>query len=297
MLFTNERRGCFAKDPAVILFEKDYFLYYTICYQIDPFRIGIGIAKSRDLENWQDMGEFPLTQECEQNGVGAPAAIVLNDRVHLFYQTYGNGKRDAICHAVSKDGLHFEKDASNPVFRPSSDWCCGRAIDADVCAFGDKLFLYFATRDHEMKVQKVGSAWAPLHSDFSQASWTQTVPQAILAPEMLWEGECIEAPATVVNNGKVFMFYGGSYNCRPQQIGCAVSEDGVFFRKIFAEPFMRNGDQGSWNQCESGHPYVFRDDDGRVYLFYQGSADMGKTWYISRVEIVFDQENVPSFVR
>lgn len=280
----------------MIRLGKDYFLYYTICYQTDPFRIGIGIAQSCNMEDWQDWGEFPLTQECEQNGVGAPAAIVLNGQIHLFYQTYGNGKRDAICHAISKDGVHFEKDPSNPVFRPSSDWCCGRAIDADVCVFGDKLFMYFATRDHEMKIQKVGSAWAPLHSDFSRDAWTQAAPQSVLAPELPWEGECIEAPATVVNNGKVFMFYGGSYNCTPQQIGCAVSEDGVFFRKIFVEPFMQKGDPGSWNQCESGHPYVFRDDDDRVYLFYQGSADMGKTWYISRVEIAFDPDNTPNIV-
>lgn len=293
MLFTNEKRGCFAKDPAVVRFNGVYYLYYSIKYGDDPFRIGVGIARSSDMETWEDAGELPMTDECEQNGVGAPAAIVLRGRVHLFYQTYGNWQRDAICHAVSDDGVRFEKDASNPVFRPSDDWCCGRAIDADVCPFDGKLFLYFATRDHGMVSQKVGCAWAPLGSDYSRQAWTQAVPQSILAPELKWEGQCIEAPATIVNGGQVFMFYGGSYNCKPQQIGCAMSDDGVFFRRVFTEPFLANGRPGSWNSCESGHPYVFQDDDGRVYLFYQGSADMGKTWYLSRVEIGFDERNVP----
>jgi len=79
------------------------------------------------MESWQVVGGFPLTQPCEEKGVGAPAAIVLNGKVHLFYQTYGNREKDAICHAVSDDGLRFEKDPTNPIFHPTDDWCCGRA--------------------------------------------------------------------------------------------------------------------------------------------------------------------------
>lgn len=293
MLFTNTKRHHFAKDPAVVRFQGAYYLYYTIRLSQDPMKIGIGIARSTDMEHWQDVAEVPLTQPCEQQGIGAPGAIVLEGRVHLFYQTYGNWCNDAICHAVSEDGIHFVKNQQNPVFRPTQDWCCGRAIDADVCLFEDKLFLYFATRDHDMKVQKVGVAWADPGSAFGRADWHQAMAQSALVPEMAWEGECIEAPATIVHAGRVYMFYGGAYNCKPQQIGCAVSEDGVFFRRLFVQPFLSNGPEGSWNACESGHPYVFRDEDGRVHLFYQGSNDMGKTWYLSRCEIGFDGQGMP----
>ncbi len=93
------------------------------------------------------------------------------------------------------------------------------------------------------------------------------------------------------------MFYGGAYNCMPQQVGCAVSDDGCFFRKLFVEePFLKPGAPGSWNSSESGHPYAFRDEDGRAYLFYQGSPDMGKTWYLSKVEIDWDENNIPYVV-
>lgn len=259
-------------------------MYYSIRYEDGQF--GIGIAESGDLENWKQSGEIPLEQECESKGIAAPGAIVLENRVHLFYQTYGNGKQDAICHAVSEDGLHFRKNPENPVFAPKGDWCCGRAIDADVCVFDGKLYMYFATRDHEMRIQKVGGARAELHSGFGKNAWNMLAEQALLMPELSWEGECIEAPATIVHEGRIYMFYGGSYNCTPQQIGCAVSEDGVFFKRIFQEPFIRCGEEGTWNSSESGHPYVFRDDDGRIYLFYQGSADGGQTWYLSKKEIL-----------
>ena len=283
---SNGSRENFAKDPAVVRLGDTYFLYYT-AYEADGDRFVIGIARSSDMESWKYCGFVPITQECEQKGIAAPAAYLENGKIHLFYQTYGNRRLDAICHAVSEDGLNFTKDGTNPIFRPTDDWCCGRAIDADVVAHEGKLFLYFATRDHGMKIQKQGVAYAPLGSDYSRDVWTQPIPGSILAPEFVWEGECIEAAATLTQDGKVYMFYGGSYNCTPQQIGCAVSEDGVFFKKLFTEPLIRCGREGEWNASESGHPYAFTDDDGRHYLFYQGSPDGGKTWYLSRCRLGF----------
>ena len=295
MLFTNEKRMNFAKDPAVAYFAGRYYLYYTIrCPEIPQtgfgMGIGVGIAVSDDGDHFTNVAEVPRTQEPEKNGIGAPAVIAVGDTLHLYYQTYGNGAKDAICHAVSKDGIHFEKDPRNPVFAPTADWCCGRAIDADVCLFQGKLFLYFATRDHEMKIQKVGVA---VSEDFSH--FTQVVPQAILAPEFLWEKACIEAPATVENDGLLYLFYGGAYNCSPQQIGYAVSKDGVHFDKKCPAPFITNGPEGSWNQSESGHPYAFRAPDGKAYLYYQGSADGGKTWYLSRVELLFAPDGTVTY--
>ncbi len=286
MLFTNEKLNHFAKDPAVVSFQGRYLLYYSIRY--DDGRFGIGIAESGDLEDWKLCGEIPLEEVYEAKGIAAPGAIVLDGKVHLFYQTYGNWEKDAICHAVSEDGIRFRKNPENPVFSPKGDWCCGRAIDADVCLFNGRLHLYFATRDHGMKIQKVGGAWAELDSGFGKDVWTMLAEQSLLTPELSWEGECIEAPATLVQDGKMYMFYGGSYNCTPQQIGCAVSEDGVFFRRLFEIPFLPCGTSGTWNSSESGHPYVFRDEDGRIYLFYQGSADGGETWYLSKTEIGFE---------
>lgn len=291
MLFTDVSgtKKKFAKDPAVVHWQGRYYLYYSVFLPdgVGKEVLGIGIAASDDMEHWKKLGNFPLTQPCEKNGVGAPGAIVLGEKIHLFYQTYGNGEKDAICHAWSEDGRTFEKDDTNPVFSPSDTWCCGRAIDADVCAFGDRVYLYFATRDHEMEVQKVGVASAAIDGGFGRGEWRECLAQSVVAPEYKWEGRCIEAPAALEEGGRVWMFYGGSYNCTPQQIGVAVSDDGVFFRKLSPKPFLSNGQAGSWNASESGHPYVFRDDDGVVWLFYQGSPDGGESWYLSKVKVDF----------
>ena len=118
----------------------------------------------------------------------------------------------------------------------------------------------------------------------------------MLAPEYKYESACIEAPATIIDDGKIYMFYGGSYNCTPQQIGVAVSHDGVHFDKLMNSPFLPCGEAGSWNSDESGHPYAFRDDDGRAYLFYQGTNNKGKSWYLSKCEIAF-RDGMPYIIK
>ncbi len=290
MIFTDLRRGRpFAKDPAVIRFGGRYLMYYTIPAYGDG-RAGdgyaIGIAESSDLDRWRIIGEILPESGVEAKGLCAPDAIVLDGRVHLFYQTYGNGKDDAICHAVSKDGLAFKRHAENPVLRPTGAWNAGRAIDADVIVFRGRLLLYWATRDPDMKIQQLGVSACDPASGFGKKAWTQLNPDAsILKPVEPWEGQCIEAPSVCEHGGRLFMWYGGAYNATPQQIGCAVSDDGAKWTRLSKTPWLPCGAPGEWNQNESGHPYAFVDADGTTHLFYQGTPHAGKTWWITRLTV------------
>jgi predicted GH43/DUF377 family glycosyl hydrolase len=280
----------FAKDPSVVRFQGRYLIYYSI----PPFGDKrpddgwiIGIAESRDLDSWQKIGELLPAQECDRKGLCAPAAWIHQGKIHLFYQTYGNGPKDAICHAWSEDGVKFTREPTNPIFSPHGAWTSGRAIDAEVFPLGDRLLLYFATRDPDMKIQMVGVAAAPLASDFSRQHWRQLVDGPILKPELTWERRCIEAASILRRGDTLWMFYAGGYNNEPQQIGVATSRDGLTWTRHSQQPLLPNGAPGTWNASESGHPGVFADQDGRTHLFYQGNRDKGKTWYLSRVEITW----------
>jgi beta-xylosidase len=251
---------------------------------------GLGIAESKDLNNWKRIGEITPDGEYEKKGLAAPCAIVIDNQVNLFYQTYGNGKNDAICHAVSKDGIHFTRNATNPIFHPTGSWNCGRAIDAEIFKFKDKYMLYFATRDPDFKIQIQGVASAPANTNFNRDQWTQLTDAPILKPEFPWEGACIEAAALVQKGDLLYMFYAGAYNNNPQQIGVAKSEDGIKWERLSNKPFLTNGDPGEWNYSESGHPHLFKNKDGRTYLFFQGNNDNGKTWFLSNVEVKWNEK-------
>ncbi len=310
MYYADDVSGVpFSKDPAVVKFKGKYWLYYSVSPYKGKPTVGwtIGVATSDNLVDWTKVSELRNTGEAEAKGFTAPGAIVLRGKIHLFYQTYGNGKRDAICHAWSDDGLEFVRNPTNPIFRPTGNWTVGRAIDADVIPYRGKLLLYWATRDPEMKIQMQGVSAAPLDSDFTREDWTQlnldgpilapTVPTKLDDPnlDLAWEKRCVEAAAMARHNGRLYMFYAGGYNNDPQQIGVAVSDDGVSFKRLSDKPLVPNGPPGSWNSSESGHPFLFQGDDGQDYLFYQGNHTRGKSWHLSVVPIDWnDGQPIPA---
>ena len=265
----------FSKDPHVVKFNGRYLMYYTIAGSVGTRWQGASILS--------DLWPAP-DAEYERKGIAAPGALVRDGKVHLFYQTYGNGKKDAICHATSEDGINFKRNPTNPIFSPTGDWNCGRAIDAEVAFFKGRYYLYFATRDKDLKVQMQGVASAPASTNFNREDWTQECDESILKPELDWEKMCIEAASVIRRKGRLVMFYAGAYNNDPQQIGVAVSKDGVNWKRMSDTPFLANGKPGEWNARESGHPHIFQDEDGRTYLFFQGNNKTGQ-WYLSNVEV------------
>lgn len=280
----------YCKDPYVVKFGGRYLMYYSIpCRNWDykHSQWGMGIAESQNLIDWHKVGE--LTTEMGltpfNSSLCATGGIVRNDTLHLFYQSYGGERYEAICHAWSTDGIHFTPDPTNPVFHPTGDWNCGRAIDADVYKFKGKYFMYFATRDPAFKIQMQGVATAPEGTDFSRGQWKMVADSSILRPVLPWEGQCIEGASVVRHGKKLYMFYAGAYNNAPQQVGVAVSKDGVKWERLSDQPFVPNGKPGEWNSSESGHPCIFKDSDGHTYLFYQGNNDNGKTWLITQREV------------
>ena len=281
----------FAKDPYVIFFKNKYWMYYTVPDELKKV-LHIGIATSNDLNNWEKVGDiFGVKGSVEENGICAPSALIKDGVLHLFYQTYGNAKLDAICHAYSKNGFDFERDQTNPIFRPKiSDWSCGRAIDAEVIAYKNQYFLYYATRDPSYKIQQQGVATAPINSNFNRNSWSEIPNMPMLKPELDWELKCIEAASCIKKGRYLYMFYAGGYNNEPQQIGIAKSKDGIHWKRLSNEPFLKNGKKGTWNESESGHPNILKAENGKYYLFFQGNNDKGKTWYLSNVEIGWNKK-------
>jgi predicted GH43/DUF377 family glycosyl hydrolase len=276
-----------AKDPNVIFFKGKYWMYYSVP-DTDKEGWGIGIASSNNLTDWQKVGQILPEADYEKKGLCAPGAIIKDGRLHLFYQTYGNAKNDAICHAVSDDGLHFARNPTNPIFSPKGPWTCGRAIDAEVVEFNGKYLMYFASRDSSYQYQIQGVASTPLNTSFNKNEWTQlNMDSSILFPILPWEKKCLEGASCVAIGKTLYMFYAGAYNNEPQQIGIAESKDGLHWKRMSDKPFLANGAPGSWNESESGHPDIVKDEQGKYWLFYQGNNDKGRTWFLSKREVTF----------
>ena len=73
-------------------------------------------------------------------------------------------------------------------------WNCGRAIDAEVCEFNGRYYLYYATRDPDYKIQMLGVAVAPIDTDFSREDWTEPVNASILFPNWIGKANALKGP-------------------------------------------------------------------------------------------------------
>ncbi len=133
---------------------------------------------------------------------------------------------------------------------------------------------------------------APDADDFSWVRGANFVPSYARNDVQIWmdydpvvvDRELGYAAKLDLNCVRVFLQV-AVYNNDPQQIGCAVSTDGLRWTRLFREPLIPNGQPGDWNSSETGHPGIFTDTDGRTYLFVQGNNDKGRTWFLSAYEL------------
>lgn len=108
-------------DPnGFVFFEGEYHLFYQhYPYESKWGPMYWGHSKSKDLIHWE---ELPIAlapdQEYDQDGCFSGSAIEKDGLLYLFYTGHvvKDGKTyQTQCVAVSKDGIHFEKSAQNPV--------------------------------------------------------------------------------------------------------------------------------------------------------------------------------------
>jgi predicted GH43/DUF377 family glycosyl hydrolase len=292
----------FAKDPTVIRHNGRYLMYYSVRYDAKNFpgKLVAGrnvgwwgaVAESTDLVNWKSFGSINLKGGPDfSSACAAPCVKKIDGKIHMFHQAKaaGNNEKEAIWHATSEDGITFVCNGKKPVFMPDNKWSIKRAIDAEVYKVKDKLMLLYASRDPKGKRQMLGMACSPYGLSYDSRCWTDvSVNEPLLQPELPWEMNCIEAGSVIERNGVWYMFYAGAYNHERQQIGVAWSTDGVNFKRMSDGPIFPHGKEGEWNAWESGHPGVFEDDDGQVYLFYQGKASLKGDYQLSCVKVRFD---------
>ena len=296
-----QRGKPFSKDPTVIRHEGRYLMYYSVrSYDEAYLPKGMpkrrlktwcgSVAESKDLVNWKRIGDINVKAATELAEIGvAPCVKKLDGKIHMFCQGHRPGFKNVLWHATSEDGINFVCKDSEPTFAPDNNWARKRrAIDAEVYRLDDKLIMMYAVRETTGKIQMLGMASAPYGSSYDLGTWTEiTTEKSFFKPDLPWEMKCIEAPTVIKHKGVWYMFYAGAYNHERQQIGLAWSTDGINYKRWSEKPVFPHGEKGSWNEWESGHPGVFQDDDGQVYLFFQGKPTLKGDYLLSCAKVKF----------
>lgn len=145
-------------DPNGLVYFKGY---YHIFYQYAPDHeipwkqpMHWGHARTKDFLRWEEL-PVALTPGDKYDGGGcwSGTAIVKDDRLYLFYAAITAVSTVAV--AVSDDGVHFEKYASNPVidgFPPDGG---PDFRDPAVCKIGDEYYCVVASGNPETKTGRL----------------------------------------------------------------------------------------------------------------------------------------------
>ena len=89
------------------------------------------------------------------------------------------------------------------------------------------------------------------------------------------------------------MFYAGAYNNEPQQIGVAVSDDGIAWTRLWDEPLLPNGAPGSWNESEWAIRASLWTTMARHTCSFRATMIAAKVAYLSRLRVRWTASGLP----
>ena len=138
------------------------------------------------------------------------------------------------------DSHIWMKDEGNPIFptRPGT-WMDAQTANPDLLQIGDTYHMYFRgqQKDHD----RIGLATASLDK-FDGITWSlRTQPVIDVGEPGTWDESHVLDPATVFENGRVYLYYSAVSPLCDRSICLATSDDGILFRKFEDNPVIIGG--------------------------------------------------------
>lgn len=208
--------------PVVIYKDSLYHLWYT--GETDSAS-AIGYATSRDGRQFTKVIKGPVlvaSQPWEKQAVQCPH-VIWDTAAQVFKMWYSGGEQyepDAIGFATSKDGIHWEKYAANPIFRPDPSrlWEQAKVTACQVIKRPkDYLMLYIGFRD--VDYAQIGMARSVNGIDH----WERYPDNPIIKPGNGWDSSAVYKPYAIPTGKGWYLYYNGRRNNK-EQIGIAIHE-------------------------------------------------------------------------
>jgi predicted GH43/DUF377 family glycosyl hydrolase len=210
--------------PVVVKKDGVYHLWYTGQASGHSW---IGYATSADGKNFTRQSTEPVispTEPWEKVAAMCPH-VIWDAQEKIFKMWYSGGEQyepDAIGYATSKDGLHWEKYAGNPVFKadPTRSW---EQLKVTACQVikRKKDYLMFYIGFHDINLAQIGIAKSP----DGIGNWERFSGNPIIFPEEgAWDASACYKPFAIQEKDHWKLWYNGR-NGGLEQIGLAIFKD------------------------------------------------------------------------
>lgn len=144
----------------------------------------------------------PTEHDWEKEGAFNPAALHIDDKVHLFYRAVGNDGWSRVGYASSKDGVHFDERLPDPIytlhqqfgidkdpekdgknfglFHSGGSW--GGCEDPKLTRIGDRIYMTYVAHTGSWPTRTAITSISV--DDFLKKRWHWTKPMLMSAPNV-----------------------------------------------------------------------------------------------------------------
>ncbi len=276
-------------DCWVVKEGTSYKMWYTcggLNYPADTLlRSRLCYATSNDGIIWSKYAGNPVldvSYSGEWDSLGVETATVIidsaapaNQKYKMWYAgQYFNSFRYDIGYAYSADGFNWSKHP-NPVLQVgiSSAWDNGFLEGPSVIKDGNLYKMWYCGYDAVADGNGTdGNANIGYATSTDGINWTKYAGNPIITTVAnTWESINVQDPHVIKQDNQYYMWYGGgssdsSYN---QEVGFALSSDGISWTKSPANPVLTRGNIGDWDSNLSSFPSVLLDN-GQYKMWYTG---------------------------
>lgn len=188
----------------------------------------IGYARSTDGVNWerQDAPVLSPLPEWEQQSLMCPT-VLFDETANLYKMWYSGGgwfEPNAIGHAISRDGVNWQRVADHPVFGPDPDtlWERERVAGAHIEYLGGWYYMFYIGYEDKVRA-RIGIA----RSRDGVSDWQRHSANPILSAGIpgAWDSESIYKPFVVREDDRNRWLMG--FNARKgttERIGMAIHD-------------------------------------------------------------------------
>ncbi len=267
-------RSVHVANPDIIRFRDTYWLYFRGQGESGHDQMGGAWIHPEqfDGKTWNVLSHNPILETdpdpkaFDSDHILDPAAIVVDDRVYLYYTAHQkgwktSGKPSTTALAISDDGKTFTKVQSSPVATGTSP-----------------EIVYHDNRYHLFVQRLTPEGFFTIHRCTSKDGLEFPEDEQTVVFEPSYGAEAFDrfSISTVriwKEDDYFYMTYGGCdrYYDYPVGIGLARSEDLLHWERYPRNPILWRGQPGSWDEGALWFATVLKHE-GCYYMWYEGTG-------------------------
>lgn len=240
-------------------------LFLSACGRYKDFALPVPDGPAQDIRwNWKANPEPVLTRgesgQWDSADALNPSVLRARDLLFNFYSGF-DGKVWHTGRSISKDGIIWTKGGK--VLSPIASTWEGDYIAANGHALeheGKFFYWYQAGRPPKLGLATSSDG---IHFDRRQA------PVLDVGPRGSWDERAVADPYVIRLGATFYMFYLGQDRAQRQRLGLALSDDGVKWWKLRANPILELGGRGEFDENGLGEPAVW-SSHGYYWMLYTG---------------------------